>query len=253
MFVTRTASLARSLALGAAICVLGVSTAAGAQTLDLTQRQVPVVGKLDVASATKVASTLIDVDAQAEAPIFLMITATAGTAQGVLIVADTIRSLQSPVVGVVMTQVHGAGAAVATFADQVLMYPAAGLVFNEIPYEGVDKPKKPEPPKALKEGETAKPPEEPKPEEVLLQAAREQFMARFHERLAARIYWKAHTFTSKLEEGGFVMAADEAVRGKVATAVVDRITYTQLREIKKEIKVITTEKKARTAPNTVDD
>lgn len=219
-----------------------------ALALDLTQRHIDVVGKLDVASARKVADKLIAFEAQAEAPIHLMITATDGSAQAVLIVADTIRALKSPVVSVVMTQVHGAGAAVATFADQLVMFPGSGLVFSEIEYEGVKKPDPPEPPAPAKEGEEVKPLAPPKPGEVLLQAARTSFLERFHARLAERIQWRPRTLESKIEEGGFILTAAEAVKGKIAARVVDAITYTQLREIKKEIKVITHEKKARTAP-----
>ena len=127
------------------LVITGLSSAAMA--LDLTQRKVTVDSKLNVSSATKVANKLIAFDAQADAPITLMISATDGSAQGVQLLADTIRSLKSPVVAAVVTQVHGAGAALATFTDRVLVYPSAGFVFTELPYEGVKKPKKPEPKK----------------------------------------------------------------------------------------------------------
>jgi hypothetical protein len=227
--------------------------------LDLTQRKVAVEGKLNVNAATKVADKLIAFDAQADAQITLMITATEGTAQGVQLVADTIRSLKSPVVAAVVTQVRGAGAAVATFADRVLVYPSAGFVFTELTYEGVKKPKKPKKPEAekpekpeaekpeAKEAE-AKKPEEPEPEEVLLQAARTSYLERFNARLAKRIHWKAKKLTAKMAEGGFIVNADEAVRQKIADAIVQTITYTTLPETKRETKVITTDKRTRAVP-----
>ena len=225
-----------------------------ALALDLTQRKVAVDGKLNVSAATKIADKLIAFDASAEAPITMMITATDGSAQGVQLVADTIRSLKSPVVAAVVTQVHGAGAAVATFADRVLVYPSAGFVFTELAYEGVKKPEPPKPappaPAPGAEGEATPAVEapEPDPEEVLLQAARSAYLERFNARLAKRIRWSPKKLSKKIAEGGFIAAADEAVRMRIADAVVEQITYTELPETKREIKVITTDKRSRAVP-----
>lgn len=234
------------IALSLLLVVTGLSGAAMA--LDLTQRKVTVDSKLNVSAATKVADKLIAFDAQADAPITLMISATEGSAQGVQLLADTIRSLKSPVVAAVITQVHGAGAALATFTDRVLVYPSAGFVFTELPYEGVKKPKKPEPKKPAAEGEEAEAPKPPEPEEVLLQEARTTYLERFNARLAKRIRWKAKKLSKKMTEGGFIVNAEEAVRMKVADAVVESITYTTLPETKRETKITTTDKRSRAVP-----
>ena len=228
------------------LVITGLSSAAMA--LDLTQRKVTVDSKLNVSSATKVANKLIAFDAQADAPITLMISATDGSAQGVQLLADTIRSLKSPVVAAVVTQVHGAGAALATFTDRVLVYPSAGFVFTELPYEGVKKPKKPEPKKPAAEGEEAEEPAPPEPEELLLQAARTSYLERFNARLAKRIHWRTKKLTKKMAAGGFIVTAEEAVRQKIADAIVESITYTALPETKSETKVITTDKRSRAVP-----
>ncbi|MEZ4266247.1 MAG: ATP-dependent Clp protease proteolytic subunit [Myxococcota bacterium] len=215
-----------------------------AHALELTQRQIPVSGSLNVAGAAKVADKILDLESAGIAPIYLIISATDGTAQGVMLVADTIQQVESPVVAVVVTQVHGAGTAVAPFADRVVIYPSAGLVFTEVPYEGV---KKPEPPKPLAEGAEA-PKEVPKvePGEVLLQKVRTTYLDRFWERVATRIRWKSQTLLTRIEEGGFIVTPREAVEQKMADAIVDRVTLLRLPETKREVKTITTEKKERT-------
>jgi ATP-dependent protease ClpP protease subunit len=242
--------------------------ASSAADLDLTQRKVTVSGKLNVAAATKVADSLISIDAQAQAPIFMIVTATDGTAQGVMLLADTIRSLNSPVVSVVATQVHGAGAAVATFADKVVVYRSAGLAFTDVPYEGVKKYEEPKPPSAApakKDGDDAKEPpkakespkdkDKPKPkakakakertatEKFLQDVVRTKYLERFHQALAKRIHWKAKRLAKQLsDEGGIILTPKEAVEQKIADEVIDRISYEKLPEIKREVKVTTTDK-----------
>jgi hypothetical protein len=228
------------------ITLLLVTLALPARSLELTQRQIPVTGSLNVAGAAKVADKILELESAGVAPIYLIVSATEGTAQGVLLVADTIQQVQSPVVAVVVTQVHGAGTAVAPFADRVVIYPSAGMVFTEVPYEGV---KKPEPPKEKAATDSAEEPKEvPKvePGDVLLQKARTTYLDRFWERVAGRIRWKTQTLSARIEEGGFILTPGEAVEQKIADALVDRITLLRLAETKREVKTVTTEKKERT-------
>ena len=246
------------LSLAVVVALLAVTPESWA--LELTQRKLTVAGKLNVAAATKVADKLIAFDAQAEAAIFMFVTATKGSAQGVMIVADTIRSLRSPVVAVVATQVHGAGTALVPFADKVFIYPSAGLVFTEVEYEGVKKPEPqsqeaPKPaakpaakPEAKGAPPTPKKKQKPTAEERFLQQARQSFLDRFYSRLAQRISWRDLAFKVKLAEGGFVLTPEEALRQKIVDTVVDRISFTQLPEVKREVKIVTTEKTSKTAP-----
>ena len=83
---------------------------------------------------------------------------------------------------------------------------------------------------------------------MLLQAARSAYLERFNARLAKRIRWSPKKLSKKIAEGGFIAAADEAVRMRIADAVVEQITYTELPETKREIKVITTDKRSRAVP-----
>ena len=235
------------------LCILIVAmlcgTSASAGTLELTQRKLAVSGTLNVSSASKLSDALVSLDGQAEAPIFMVVTATGGTAQGVMLLADTIRSVKSPVVAVVTTQVHGAGAAIATFADRVVVYRSGGLAFTEVPYEGVKKYTPPPEPPAPKEGEEAKPKPKPKVKErkagekFLQDVVRKQYLDRFHKALAKRIHRKAADLSKTLEEnGGFILTPDQALKAKIADEVIDRITYTRLPELKREVKVTTTDK-----------
>lgn len=246
-----------------AVALLGVASAASAAAPDrgvlkLTDRQVDAAGNLNVAAAGKLADKLLAYDTEAQAPIYLMISATQGSAQGVMLLADTIRALQSPVVAVIVTQVHGAGAALAMFTDRALIYPSAGLVFTDIEYEGVKKIEPPEPPDAEeaakapedKDKDKAKPAakkkdKEPTAEEKLLQQARSAYLDRFWAALAKRMYLKTPTLTQRIADGGFVVTPAEAVKGKLAYQVVDRLSFTPLPSTKREYKVTTTEKKVK--------
>ena len=260
--------------LGALMVLTGLPGSAAA--LELTQRQVQVNAKLDVSSAGKLSEKLLAFDAQGTAPIHMMISATAGTAQGVLLLADTIRSLESPIVAVVTTHVRGAGAALVAFADHVLVYPSSGLVFTEVPYEGVKKyepskkgkkKKKKKVESDDKEGESeateaaAESPEEEKeedaeekderkPEEKFLQdRVREEYLTTFYGRLAKGLPWKSKDLQARFKkDGGVAVDADEAVRKKIAHGKVERITYRKLPEVKTERKEVTTEKTERTVP-----
>jgi len=271
--------------LGALMVLTGLPGSAAA--LELTQRQVQVNAKLDVSSAGKLSEKLLAFDAQGTAPIHMMISATSGTAQGVLLLADTIRSLESPIVAVVTTHVRGAGAALVAFADHVLVYPSSGLVFTEVPYEGVKKyepskkgkkKKKKKVESDDKEGESeaseaaAESPEEEKeeekeedaeekeedaeekderkPEEKFLQdRVREEYLKTFYGRLAKGLPWKSKDLQARFKkDGGVAVDADEAVRKKIAHGKVERITYRKLPEVKTERKEVTTEKNERTVP-----
>lgn len=249
-----------------AVLAAFVLATSSASALDLTDRQIDVSGKLSVSSAMKIAERLIKFDAQAEAPIYLLVSSTGGSAQGVMLLADAIRSLKSPVVAVVLTHLRGGGAAAPFFADRVLLFRSSGFVFTDVEYEGVKKPKKKDkkddkkkddkakadkkdPKAGDKKEETKKPKDkEPSPEEKLLQQVREDYLKNFWAAVGKRIKMKPDAILKKIEnEGGFVYSAAAAVKSKAAYGFVERITYTKLADTKHEYKVTTSEKKVRTA------
>lgn len=235
---------------------IALACAGEAAAMQLTDRSIEVEGRLDVKTGSDIAGKLVKLDASGSRPIYLFITATDGSAQGVMIVADTIRSLKSPVVAVVMTQIHGTGASLAPLTDQVVMFPSAGLVFTELDYEGVkkadkaDKDDKPDaaPTPATPPTAAATPPAPPKkedPKEILLQEARARFMGRLYARLSKRVGMDAGKLQAAVEAGGLMMSAEEAVSKKVAASIVESLTYVALPVEKLEIKVTTTSKETR--------
>jgi ATP-dependent protease ClpP protease subunit len=204
-----------------------------AAALDLTQRQIDVAGKLDMSSARKVVTKLMKLDAASNAPIYLQVLATNGTAQGVLMVADTIAAIESPVVAVVMTEVRGAGATLVPFADRVEIYPSAGFVFTEVGYEGVGKPKpekkkKDDEAKKAKKAKKAEAPPTPDPHKQLLQEARSRFLKAFWGRVAKRIDRKPAKLIQAIEKGGFILTAKDALREDVADGRVSELRYAPL-------------------------
>jgi len=206
-----------------------------AYALHLTDRQVVLGGAIDVAKAQKTSAKLLSMDAGAEAPIFLLVSSTRGTAQGVMLLADTVRALKSPVVAVVQTEVHGAGAALSVLTDRLVMYRSSGLVFTELPYEGVKKLKPP------KEDSKEKP-KELTEKEKLLQTVRKSYLDQFWARVGSRLKMKKGKLSKKLAAGGFHWTAKQTLKKKVAHSVVETLMYTKLPEGKTEVKTTTTVK-----------
>jgi len=215
-------------------------------TVTVTDRMIDVSGTLSVSSAQKIAKRMQKMDTQANAPIMLAISATRGSAQGVMLLRDSIQQLNSPVVGMVITQVHGAGAAAAMFTDMVVVYPSAGFVFTDVEYEGVRKPKKPS-----KDDKAKK--EEPTAEEKLLQQARTGYLDRFWAALAKRVKMKPADLASKIAAGGFVITAEDALKTKIAHRRADRIRYVKLNKMKESYKVTTSQRKTRTGSPLLKD
>ena len=207
--------------------------------LTLTDRQLTFSGRISVSTAQKYSNYLLRHDAAANAPIYLLIATSFGSAQGVMILADTIRAMKSPVVAVVMTDVFGAGAALAVMTDRVVMYRSAGLHFTEVPYEGVRKPKK--------HGRMVKIKRKaPSPTLVFLRNVRKNYLANFWNAIGRRIGMKGAALGAAIKQGGLSISAAEAVKKKVAHSVAQRIVYRTLADESREVKVTTTRRRYRT-------
>ena len=213
-------------------------------TLDLSDRQITVSGKLNLSSAQKHARKLLGYDLAGNAPIYLNLSASQGSAQAVLFLADTIRGIKSPVVAVVTTDLHGAGAALAVMADRTLMYRSSGLSFTEVDYEGVRKYKpRPAP---LKKRKFAKKPVVRTATQKYLQQIRKAYLTRLWNTVATRLNMKPKALIKQLEAGGLSMLPADAVKKKIAHAVVDRIVWTPMANVSREVKTVVSEKKYRT-------
>jgi membrane-bound ClpP family serine protease len=226
--------------LAALVAVLGLATSARA--LDLGPRRLEVSGALDVRTALKLSQDLIRLNEAAQAPIQLLIVGSGGSAQGVMLVADTIKALESPVVAVVMTPVMGAGAALALVTDQLVMFPSADLALTEVEYEGIAKKDPPKP---------DAPPEEPAVAATreFQQKLRADSLKRFWSFIARRSGDTEASLIEAVEKrGGRVLTAQEAMTRKIAAEVVTKLGVARKVEDKTEIKATTTRNLIRTAP-----
>lgn len=213
-----------------------------ATALELGPRRIEIAQALDIRTALKLSQDILRFNDASNAPIYLMIVASGGSAQGVMMVADTVKSIDAPIVAVVMTPVSGAGAALALVADQVVMLPSAELHFTEVEYEGIAKK---DPPKA------DAPAEEPAAaaQRTFQQKVRTDYLKRFWGFVAKRAGETEANLVSAVEtRGGFVMTAQDALKKKVATEIVARIDASRTLDEKMEIKAITTRNVVRTAP-----
>jgi enoyl-CoA hydratase/carnithine racemase len=159
-----------------------------------------------------------------------------------MLVADTIKAIESPVVAVVMTPLMGAGAALALATDQLVMFPSAELALTEVDYEGIAKK---DPPKA------DAPAEEPAAAATreFQQKLRGDYLKRFWGFIARRAGDVEATLLEAVEKrGGRLLTAQEAITRKVAVELVSKLASPRKVEDKTEVKAITTRNLVRTAP-----
>lgn len=220
------------------LALLTLLVATPAAALELGPRRLEVSGPLDTKAGVKLATDLVKLNEAGNDPIYLLVTSSGGSAQGVMVVADAITALESPVVAVVLAPVQGAGAVLPLFADRVVMLPSATLVLTEVDYEGVAKP--PE----------AKPAQPPSKAEAFLQKVRADYLARFWGAVARRLGDKSGAaLQADLEaQGGRVVTAEEALKKKIAFEVVSTLETPRAPTEKTELKVITTRTQTRTVP-----
>lgn len=213
-----------------------------ASALEMSSRRIEVSGQLDAKAGAKLAADLMRLNESGSEPIYLLVTANGGSAQGVMIVADAIRALQSPVVAVVLTPIQGAGAALPLFADRVVMLPSAQLVLTEVDYEGVAKPPSP-PPAPTPE---SKPPTKA---DTFLQKVRADYLAKFWGAVAKRLGGSAASLQAEMEQqGGRVITAEEALQKKIAFEVVSTFESPRTANEKTETKATTTRTTTKTVP-----
>lgn len=231
--------------------LLLTALAAPAQALEVTGRRLEVSGGVDTKVGLKLVTDLMKLDEVSDSPIFLFVTGSGGSAQGVMMVSDAIKSLGSPVVAVVMAPVSGATATLPLFADRVVMLPNAQLVLTEVDYEGVPRPPEPKAEVEAAPGApvaTAGPKKEPSKAEAFMQSVRTSYLERFWAAVGKRLNEQGKALQAAIEgQGGRVITAQEALNKKVAHEVVSALTTTRSANEKTELKVTTTRNKTRTA------
>lgn len=232
-------SLAALVITALVVAVIAAATSS-AHALELSPRRIEVSGAIDARAGAKLASDLMKLDEAGAEPIYLLVTASGGSAQGVMVVADAIKALESPVVAVVLTPVQGAGAALPLFADRVVMLPSAQLVLTEVDYEGVAKPTDPKDVKP-----DAKPPTKG---ETFLQKVRADYLAKFWGLVGKRLGAGAGLQGEIEAQGGRVIGADEALQKKIAFEIVTSLDSPAVPQEKVEVKTTTTRTTTKTLP-----
>lgn len=236
-----------SLVLGLTVTAL----AAPAHSLEVTGRRLEVSGGVDTKVGLKLVTDLMKLDEASDSPIYLFVTGSGGSAQGIMMVSDAIKSLGAPVVAVVMAPVSGATATLPLFADRVVMLPNAQLVLTEVDYEGVPRPPEPKAEAEAAPGATAgpaAPKKEPSKAEAFMQSVRASYLERFWAAVGKRLNEQGKALQAAIEgQGGRVITAQEALNKKVAHEVVSSLTTTRSANEKTELKVTTTRNKTRTA------
>lgn len=231
------------LSFAAFVACFTLLAAQNANAFEIGSRRLDVAGALDVKAGTKLATDLMKLDEVDHGPIYLLVTGSGGSAQGVMLAADTIKAIESPVVAVVMAPVQGAVATLPAMCDRVVMLPSAALVLTEVDYEGVAKPVEPKP--------DAKPEDkkEPTKTEAFLQKVRVEYLERFWASVAKRLGEKPATLAADIAAGGRVVTASEALAKKIAFEVAATITTSRLPSVKTEIKSTTTKNRTATVPD----
>lgn len=212
-----------------------------ALALELTSRRLDVSGQIDTKAGAKLASDLMKLDEDGAEPIYLLVTANGGSAQGVMVVADAIKALKSPVVAVVLTPVSGAGATLPLFTDRVVMLPSAQLVLTDVDYEGVAKPSTDKP------APDAKPPSKA---DTFMQKVRADYLAKFWAAVGKRLGGQSGpALQAEIEgNGGKVVTADDALKQKIAFEIVQSLETPSTPSEKTELKTTTTRTITRTVP-----
>ena len=204
--------------------------------LHLTDRQLVVGGTIDVASAQKTSAKLLSMDAGAGSHLpygFF----DRGTAQGVMLLADTVRALKARL-SLLFKPKYGAGSALAVLTDACIR-PADWFSRNSI--------------RRREKAQTPKADEKEKPKELTEKAKAASVGSaaylKHSESYCESIENEGSRVREKMEAGGFHWTARQTL---VAHSVVEKLMYTKLHEGKTEVKTTTTVKTDRTVAPTQD-
>ncbi|MCC6621282.1 MAG: ATP-dependent Clp protease proteolytic subunit [Deltaproteobacteria bacterium] len=228
---------------------LAVLAAQPVSAFEIGSRRIEVSGALDTKAGLKLATDLLKLDESDHGPIYLLMTGSGGSAQGVMLAADTIKSIESPVVAVVLAPLQGAQATLPVFCDRVVMLPNAALVLTEVDYEGVAKPPEPKPAKPPTPEDKPEDKKEPTKAELFLQKVRADYLDRFWAAVAKRTGDKPATLAADIAAGGRVITAQDALAKKIAFEVVSSLATARAPTVKTEIKSTTTKSKSTVVPD----
>jgi len=208
--MTRTARCALSL--------LTVLLLAGpARGLELTNRSVDLIGKVDTKEVRDAVKQILELDDISHDPIFLRLDSFGGSVEAGFVLVDAIQAVESPVYAVIESKAYSMAAIIAIFCDRRYMLPHATMMFHEASY-----------------GTLGEDPSIRSKVEFNI-----RYLDRMHREIAKRIGMELDDYRQKIRDGWWLMA-DEALKAGVIDEVVEELTYSKLFVEKTEVKTTVT-------------
>lgn len=208
--MTKTARCALSL-----LALLLLAGPAGA--LELTNRSVDLIGKVDTKEVRDAVKQILELDDISHDPIFLRIDSFGGSVEAGFVLVDTILAVESPVYAVIESKAYSMAAIIAIFCDRRYMLPHATMMFHEASY-----------------GTLGEDPSIRSKVEFNI-----RYLDRMHREIAKRIGMEMDDYRQKIRDGWWLMA-DEALRAGIVDEVVETLTFSKLFVEKTEIKTTVT-------------
>jgi len=170
--------------------------------IQLNDRVVDLNGGIGMAMIKKAQSSLLELDAQSHAPIWLRINSGGGSVEAGLILIDTMKALQSPVKCLVESKAYSMAAIILVFCAEKYVMPHATLMLHEASYGTAG--------------------EDP------TNRARLDFLSNYldsiHEEIAAALGMPVTTYRKKIRDAWWIMSK-EATREGIVDGIVTRMDY----------------------------
>lgn len=207
--------------------LLFLALAPPARALELTNRSVDLIGKVDTDVVRRVVNRLLQLNASSHDPIYLRIDSFGGSVEAGYVLVDAIEAIESPVYAVIESKAYSMAAIIAVFCDRTFILPHATMMFHEASYGTL--------------GED--------PSNRAKMEFNVRYLDRMHREIAKRIAMDAGDYRAKIRDGWWLMA-DEAHAAGVVDEVVTELTYAEFLIEKTEIKkTVTTVRKKQLEPD----
>ena len=214
--------MTRVLPLLFASLVFSAAMPAQAEHIRLTSRLVTLYGAVGQKSIAKIVKKVLEFDAESDDPIWLLIDSYGGSVDSGFILIDLMKTLRSPIYTVVTSKAYSMGAIIAVFAEKRYIYEHATMMLHEASYGALG-------------------------EDPSIRSRLEfnmSYLDRIHAEIAKRLGMTPKAYRARIRDAWWVLAKD-AVKYKMADAIVTKVTYTELATEKVEIKRTRTFKQKR--------
>ncbi len=206
------------------------SGAAHTRTLELTNRNAELIGKVDTRLARATAKRLMELDAISDDPIFLHVDSLGGSVEAGFILIDTIKAIRSPVHALVESKAYSMAAIITLFCDKRFMLPNATLMFHEASYGT-------------------------RGEEPSIRSRVEfntRFLDRMHRKIAEHIDMDGKKYRDLIRDGWWLLAEDALSVG-IIDEIVTSLSYTESPTERVEIRrTVTITRKRHIDPDSAD-